>query len=204
MKDYIEILDEKGFSAESIRRIQMFVSNHYNTFEKEEVSIEKRLSDIFRIFGYCYCDDQTVEKIIVNNLNILLKSASDIMKIGYVWNYSGVLDTMNKDGRIRIEQTLRTFLRIIYLENSIKRNASPISYNALLMCDGEFSSDYHGTYGEDNKPFYPDYESLINLYVKKGDNLNEKEEQLNNYLSIKSVRWVLDNIEREKNNARSI
>lgn len=196
-KNYIELLESKGFEDDSIAKIQNFFVRHESRFS-EDKDIYNLLNDIFIIFQNCGCSNCNIEQIINNNTNMLLAKKETLIKSAYVWNRAGVLNIMNSDGCIKINDYKNIFLRILFLESSIKRNQSPISYNALKMSNDEFALDYHSTLPNSKEIFYPYYENLIKVFIKDGSTTEEKEAILERFLTNKSILWWSSILKKEK------
>ena len=113
-------------------------------------------------------------------------------------------EACNRQSGLNYNNTLRTYLRYLYLNSGKVFNKSPISYNALRMGENEFQNDYQGNIN--NMSFYPTFENLINIYGK-GQNLEEKKEYLEKILLYQTLSWYRDIIKKEKeknNDSRSL
>lgn len=192
----IEYLESKNFEIEEIAKLE-------EKYVKDDAFGNiKKYESIYKIFSFTNITNYEINKIIINNPSLLLKSDSELIKIAYVWNGTSLLSAaaLRKRG-LNSDNVNRTYLRNLYLNTNIKYNDSPISYNALIMGDLEFQKDYMGYI--ENRPFYPSYENMIIVYGK-GESLEQKTESINSFLRVQSLKWYCDKLKKvkEKNNGR--
>ena len=192
----IEYLESKNFEIEEIAKLEeRYVKN-------DAFGNIKKYESIYKIFSFTNITNYEINKLIVNNPGLLLKSDSELIKIAYVWNNTSLLsDAALRKRGLNSDYINRTYLRNIYLNSNIKYNDSPISYNALIKGDESFQNDYMGYI--DSKPFYPSYENMIVVYGK-GSTMEQKAEYINSVLTRQSLKWYCDELKKvkEKDNGR--
>ncbi len=187
--EVIDYLESKNFSIEEIRSL---------TFIIEQASINndiiKRFESIYKIFNYAGLGESNINNLILGNKRILFLSDRDIIKFAYVWYQTGVLhDATLTPSTLKINKTLRTYLRNMYFNSGMYYVTTVITYH--MMIKGEFSFV---------KEHRISYENLIEMFGN-GENLEEKENDLENRLSSEAIKWQMDMIRSQgKNNGRSI
>lgn len=197
--ELIEYLENKNFDVDDIRLLQKKI-----TINSSDITI-KKFESIYKIFGYANLGDLTINLLIVNNPGLLTKTDSELITIAYSWLDTYLLSEAAERKRgILHELYDRTYLRNIYLNSNIKNYTRQISYNTLILGDGEFSEIYRGTIN--NATFYPTYENLVSIYGK-GNSFEEKKEYIINLINSLAIKWFLDCLRKDKekqNENRSI
>ncbi len=194
--NFIEYLESKNFDIEEIVALQ---KNNYN--KKTDEEIIKKMDAIYKVFGYADLPQLSINKLIINNMGLLDKPDHEILNIAYTWMLTGLLsDAALRKRGINYNFYLRIFLRNQYLNSGINYNRSPISYNALVMGDDEFSSDYRGELYKNNE-IRPNFENLVKLYFKD-ENFERNKEKLEYRVSVCALGWYFKCLkkEKEKNN----
>lgn len=190
--DLIEYLEEKNFDVDQIVRFQKHFLN------KDEEKIIKKLESIYKIFRYANLNELEINSLISNNLRLLEKSDTNLIKIAYCWLGTGVLsDAANRKTGINYNNPERIYLRNLYLNSGISYNKSPISYRALTMGEAEFQNDYRSPIKESGKEFYPTYENLIYIFCK-GNTIEEKQKYFDKLLNNLSINWYFSCLKKEK------
>lgn len=190
----IEYLENKNFDVYAIRKLEERFLN------SDSEKIIKKFESIYKIFNYANLDGITINELIVNNPGLLTKTDSEIINIAYSWLDTGVLsDAAERKRGIIAEKYERTYLRNLYLNTNIRSSKSSISYNSLVIGDGEFGDTYKGIVN--NISFFPTYENLVYIYGK-GNNLEEKENYIKSVISNLALKWFCDCLkkDREKQN----
>ena len=193
----IEYLEGKNFDVEEIVALQ---KNNYNRKTTDE-EIIKKMDAIYKVFGYADLPQLLINKLIINNMGLLDKPDHEILNIAYTWMLTGLLsDAATRKKGLIYNFYLRTYLRNQYLNSGINYNKSPISYNALVMGDDAFSSDYRGDLYK-NIEIRPNFESLAKLYFRDED-FEKNKEKLEYHVSVSALGWYFKCLkkEKEKNN----
>ncbi len=189
--NFIEYLENKNFDADEIVKLEKFFVNKKFTCEQ----IIEKMDAIYKIFGYATLSNLDINKLILNNTNVLFKSDYEIISIAYTWLETGLIQEAASKTSIYADNYVRTYLRNIYLNSGINVLRSPISYNALRMGDVEFSQDYHGQI--DLNSIMPTFENLINLYGK-GNTYDEKYNYVKSIINLSALKWYIGNYKKEK------
>ena len=197
--DFIEYLKDKNFEVEEIIKLQKLLRN--NNFDDQ--ACIKKFDAVYKIFGYATLPELIINNLIINNIAILKKSDYELISIAYTWLKTGLIQDAAVRNTINCQNYVRTFLRDLYLNSGINLNKSPISYNALIMGDKEFSNDYIGKI--DDKLFYPSLDNLTILYGK-GEDKEKKYEYIKTFIIKSALSWYMECLNKDKklNNDRSI
>ena len=128
----IEYLESKNFEIEEIAKLEeKYVKN-------EAFGNIKKYESIYKIFSFTDITNYEINKLIINNLGLLLKSDSELIKIAYVWNGTFLLsDAALRKRGLNSDNVNRTYLRNLYLNSNIKYNDSRIdieNMNEEAMC----------------------------------------------------------------------
>ena len=189
----IEYLESKNYDASEIAYFQRKVW----MMENQE-SIIDRFNSLYKILKYTDLTDEEKRLLIINNSSLLQKSDLELIAIVYTWVQTGIFKeaAIRKSG-IKYNMYVRVYLRNLYLHSKHNFKNSPISYNALIMGDEEFTMDY--CHVENGKGFYPSYENLICVYGK-GYLFDDKKQYIEDYITRISLKWFKECLSKNKEN----
>lgn len=181
--NYIDLLVELGMEQEDIASLQSYIT----LCSKDENYIYKKIITITKLFKLLGCNDYQIGKFIAKNKTMLISSDLDLIKFAYVWDKTGVLNTVEKDYYLRLAQINRTYLRYLYLTSGLRQKPTKISYYSMIVGEQLFTEEYSSR-GGNKYLMSPIYENLLNAFVK-GESLEKKEELLSQHLIKKSFDW---------------
>ena len=193
--NYIELLETLQLENNEIGTIQKSIVEH----NLEDVAY-KQIEAIIKLFRMCGVTDNVIGKFIYKNLSMLTMSHRDLLKVAYVWDMTGILNSIENRYRLRISQLNRTYLRYQYLISGNRYKTPTISYDDLIGGEERFVPKQPGEIN--NVPFQANYENLLDYYVPGDISIEEKEEKLSSLISVKSLSWYRDKLIQEKNRAK--
>ena len=197
-KGIIEVLEEYGFEKDEIGSIQ----KKQWIMENQE-RIIKKIESIYTILNFTDISNDEKKSFILNNISVLLKSNIEIIQVIYTWNNAGILgEAASRKRGMNCSMTTRTYLRNLYLNSKYNYRNAPVSYNALIMGDNEFSCDY-ACQLKNKKDFCPTYENLIYIYGV-GDTFDERLEYIEDHIVKVSLKWFRDSLKKYRDNSNNV